>query len=110
MDSGDVVEDNCIEYSAIEVVVSDCNPPFPQIVNPVSTVPSVERSSDPVPVEKEKAMWLLTFLLDSLLMDKQVCIFDVSLVIVIGQSLALPYILVDQNSGAPLLSIKSSHL
>ena len=55
MDNGDVVEDNSIKNSAMEVVDSDQYPPFFQVINQVWTVSSVGRSSDAVAAEKGKS-------------------------------------------------------
>ena len=54
VDSAYVFEDSRIEYSAIGVVDSDWYRPFPKIVNLVSTVASVGRSSEASSVEREK--------------------------------------------------------
>ena len=53
--SGDVDEASFTEYSGVEVVENEWNTPFPQFVNPVSTLANVGRSSDGTAIEKRKA-------------------------------------------------------
>ena len=79
-----MVEDKCNDYKANEDVDSDWYPPFSQVINLVSTAASVRRSSDAASVERKKVMCMLMLLLDSLMMDNQVCEFDVSSLVMLS--------------------------